>query len=90
MRASTAHRLIGVTLPGVPAVVVGSNTHVAWGFTNSQGDWSDIVLLEIDPADPNRYRTPEGWRTFDRYEETIEVAGKRRDSKSSDGRSGGR
>jgi penicillin amidase len=69
------HRLIGVTLPGVPAVVVGSNTHVAWGFTNSQGDWSDIVLLDVDPADANRYRTPEGWRTFERHEETIEVAG---------------
>ena len=65
----------GVTPPGVPAVVVGSNTHVAWGFTNSQGDWSDIVLLEIDPTDSNRYRTPEGWRTFERHDEMIEVAG---------------
>jgi penicillin amidase len=73
--ASTERRLIGVTLPGVPAVVVGSNTHVAWGFTNSQGDWSDIVLLEVDPADRTRYRTPDGWRTFDRFEETIDVAG---------------
>ena len=72
---ATPHRLMGVTLPGVPAVVVGSNTHVAWGFTNSQGDWSDIVLLEIDPSNSNRYRTPEGWRTFDRYDEMIEVAG---------------
>jgi len=25
----------GFTLPGVPGVIVGSNTHVAWGFTNS-------------------------------------------------------
>src|SRR5690349_13804048 len=33
---SHPHRLIGITLPGVPALVVGSNTHVAWGFTNSQ------------------------------------------------------
>ena len=72
---TSPHRVIGVTLPGVPAVVVGSNTHVAWGFTNSQGDWSDIVLLEIDPNDSNRYRTPAGWRPFDRFEETIEVAG---------------
>ena len=46
------HRLIGVTLPGVPAVVVGSNTHVAWGFTNTYADWSDIVLLDVDPAQP--------------------------------------
>jgi len=72
---TSPHRLVGVTLPGVPAVVVGSNTHVAWGFTNSQGDWSDIVLLEIDPNDSNRYRTPDGWRPFDRFEETVEVAG---------------
>lgn len=38
--------ITGVTLPGVPAVVAGSNGHVAWGFTNSYGDWSDIVLVD--------------------------------------------
>jgi len=79
---ASPHRLMGVTLPGVPAVVVGSNTHVAWGFTNSQGDWSDIVLLEIDPSNSNRYRTPEGWRTFDRYDEMIDVAGEERRQQS--------
>ncbi|MCD9028485.1 penicillin acylase family protein [Luteimonas sp. BDR2-5] len=31
----------GFTLPGLPAVIVGSNTHVAWGFTNSYGDYLD-------------------------------------------------
>ncbi|WP_123770528.1 penicillin acylase family protein [Vulcaniibacterium tengchongense] len=31
----------GFTLPGLPALVVGSNGHVAWGFTNSYGDWLD-------------------------------------------------
>jgi penicillin amidase len=31
----------GFTLPGLPLVVVGSNGHVAWGFTNSYGDWLD-------------------------------------------------
>ena len=54
--------LIGITLPGVPALVVGSNTHVAWGFTNTYADWSDLVLLDVDPQDPTRYRTPDGWR----------------------------
>src|SRR4030095_16238245 len=54
------NRLIGVTLPGVPAIVVGSNTHVAWGFTNTYADWSDIVLLDIDPARPGGYLTPHG------------------------------
>jgi penicillin amidase len=68
-------RLIGITLPGVPALVVGSNTHVAWGFTNTYADWSDIVLLDVDPDNAARYRTPEGWRSFDRHDEVIEVAG---------------
>ena len=69
------NRLIGVTLPGAPTLVVGSNTHVVWGFTNSYADWSDIVLLDVDPARPNAYRTPDGWREFERHDETIAVAG---------------
>ena len=31
----------GFTLPGLPALVVGSNGHVAWGFTNSYADTAD-------------------------------------------------
>jgi penicillin G amidase len=69
------YRLIGVTLPGVPALVTGSNTHIAWGFTNTWADWGDLVELELDPANPNRYRTPDGWRDFDRFDETIAIAG---------------
>jgi penicillin amidase len=69
------NRLIGVTLPGTPAIVVGSNTHVAWGFTNTYADWGDLVLLDVDPAQPQRYRTAHGWREFERYDEVIEIAG---------------
>ncbi|MDO5505118.1 MAG: penicillin acylase family protein [Pseudoxanthomonas suwonensis] len=35
----------GFSLPGLPAVIVGSNTRVAWGFTNSYGDWLDFRRL---------------------------------------------
>ncbi len=68
-------RLIGITLPGAPALVVGSNTHVAWGFTNTYADWSDLILLDVDPQDSTRYQTPDGWKKFDRYDEVIDVAG---------------
>ncbi len=68
-------RVTGVTLPGTPMIVAGSNGHVAWGFTNSQGDWADLIVLEIDPEDEGRYRTPDGWRAFDVFEETIPVVG---------------
>lgn len=70
------HRMFGVTLPGVPAMVVGSNTHVAWGFTNTYADWSDIVLVDTDPRRPGEYRTPAGWRRFDVFDETFEIAGR--------------
>ena len=69
------HHLMGLTLPGLPSLVAGSNGFVAWGFTNSYADSSDLVLLEIDPANPDRYLTPAGWQSFERYEESIEVAG---------------
>jgi penicillin amidase len=70
-------RVTGVTLPGAAFVVAGSNGHVAWGFTNSEGDWADLVLLEPDPANPDAYLTPEGSRTLVRETETIEVAGEK-------------
>lgn len=41
-------RMVGVTLPGTPFVVVGSNGHVAWGFTNSYGDYLDLIALDGD------------------------------------------
>jgi penicillin G amidase len=46
--------LIGVTLPGVPALVAGSNTQIAWGFTNSYGDWADGRYL---PCSSNELTT---------------------------------
>jgi penicillin amidase len=70
------HRVVGATLPGTPAVVVGSNGEVAWGVTNSVLDTSDLVLLEIDPRDPGRYRTPQGWRRFEHHPEVLAVKGR--------------
>jgi len=68
-------RITGVTLPGTPAIVVGSNGYVAWGFTNSQADWNDLVILELDPDDPEVYLTPEGPRKLDHFSESIQVKG---------------
>lgn len=67
--------VVGVTLPGAPALVAGSNGQVAWGFTNSYGDWVDLVILTTDSADSTRYRTPAGWRSLNRVPEVITVAG---------------
>jgi penicillin amidase len=65
----------GVTLPGVPAVVAGSNGHVAWGFTNSYGDFQDLVAIERAPGNADAYLTADGPRAFEQDIERIEVAG---------------
>ena len=67
------HQVTGATLPGTPPVIVGSNGHIAWGFTNTTADWSDRVLIELVPGDPTRYLTPDGPREFDVARERISV-----------------
>ncbi|KRA70639.1 MULTISPECIES: penicillin acylase family protein [unclassified Lysobacter] len=60
----------GFTLPGLPALVVGSNGRIAWGFTNSYGDWLDWAIAPgCAGAAP---KACAGLRT---YEERIEVKG---------------
>ena len=67
--------LFGVSLPGAPAIVVGANDEVAWGFTNATADLLDLINLEIKPEQPNLYRTPHGWQAFEQHDETIQVKG---------------
>lgn len=38
----------GFTLPGLPAVIVGSNTRIAWGFTNSYVDTADYTAVSAN------------------------------------------
>lgn len=73
--ATGERRLTGVTLAGTPILVAGSTGRIAWGFTNSYGDWTDLIDLEIDPADPESYRTPEGPKRFEKLQEQIAVLG---------------
>jgi penicillin amidase len=68
-------RLVGVTLPGAPALVAGSTGRIAWGLTNAYADVTDVVLVQPDPDDPDRYLTPQGPQEFKEYIEKISVKG---------------
>lgn len=65
--------VIGGTIPGLPAVVLGRNRRIAWAFTNTGPDVQDLYLEKLDPQDPGNYVAPDGPQPFERRRETIKV-----------------
>ena len=65
----------GASVPGLPFILLGRTRNVAWGFTNTAPDVQDLYLERIDPANPARYQTPDGWAEFTTRTETIRVKG---------------
>jgi penicillin G amidase len=67
----------GVSLPGVPFVIVGHNAHVAWGFTNLGAEVQD-VYIEHTRGSGNiaEYEATDGsWRPMLHQQEVIHVKG---------------
>ena len=65
--------VMGATLPGVPAVVLGRNRHIAWGFTNTGPDVQDMYIERVDDA--GRVLAPQGWQKLATRREVIKVKG---------------
>ncbi len=74
-KAENLVHMDGVTLPGTPFIAAGSNRHIAWGFTNGYVDTTDLVLIDLDPANPNNYITPDGSTPFEERIEEIKIKG---------------
>lgn len=68
----SGRRITGATLPGAPIMVIGSNEHIAWGFTNAYGDFMDLVRLQTN-ADQTEYLTEDGWQPFEIEREIIHI-----------------
>ncbi|HYW39817.1 MAG TPA: penicillin acylase family protein [Terriglobales bacterium] len=64
----------GVTLPGIPFVIVGHNQRIGWGFTNVGPTVEDDFIEEFNAQ--GQYKTPAGWRDAQHRQETIHVKGK--------------
>ncbi|MBL8805977.1 MAG: penicillin acylase family protein [Rhodospirillales bacterium] len=67
----------GATAPGAPALVLGHNGRVAWGFTTTNAGAADIYVERVDPQDAGRYLAPGGSRPFETREEILQVRGAR-------------
>ena len=56
--------VIGGTVPGMPLVLVGRSERLGWGLTSSYLDDQDVVIEQINPANPEEYLTPDGPKPF--------------------------
>ena len=66
--------VVGVTLPGMPYVLVGHNQRIAWGFTNVGPTVTDVYVENFNTQ--GQYQTPTGWSQPEHRRETIHVKGK--------------
>jgi penicillin amidase len=65
--------VVGVTLPGVPYVIVGHNQRIAWGFTNLGPNVEDVYVEKFN--EQGEYLTSTGWKKPEHRKEIIRVKG---------------
>ena len=69
------YNVAGVTLPGLPYVIVGHNQRIAWGATNVGPTVEDLYIENFN--DQGAYQTPSGWMQPEHRKEVIHVKGGR-------------
>jgi penicillin amidase len=63
----------GFTIPGIPQIIIGHNSHIAWASTNVAADVVDVFVEEINPSNPDQYMNNGEWLDFETVEEIIRV-----------------
>jgi acyl-homoserine lactone acylase PvdQ len=46
-------RMTGIAVVGLPGILTGRNSFMAWGFTNNNGDQQDLFIETIHPQNPS-------------------------------------
>ena len=65
----------GVSLPGIPAVIIGFNQSVAWGVTNVDADVMDLYEVTFKDATRSAYLYNNRWQPIRKRVEVIKVKG---------------
>ncbi len=65
----------GMTLAGLPVIVIGANEHCVWGNTALLGDMADAIRYKVRELKdgPGEYLTRDGWKTFEIEEVVYEI-----------------
>jgi penicillin G amidase len=65
--------VIGATIPGTPLVLAGRSEALGWGLTSSYLDDQDAYMEQVNPDNPEEYKTPDGWKAFETRRSIITV-----------------
>ncbi|MEX0319651.1 MAG: penicillin acylase family protein [Ruegeria sp.] len=65
--------VIGGSIPGVPAIMVGRSDRLGWGLTSSYMDDQDLFIERLNPENPEEYLTPDGYKRFETRPSIIEI-----------------
>ncbi len=63
----------GFSLAGVPGIGIGRTPHLAWGLTAALVQDLDLFVEKIHPEKPTQYLAHDGWRTFEKHQETVVI-----------------
>jgi penicillin amidase len=72
--------VVGVSLPGVPLVIIGHNGSISWGITNSCADVQDLYIEKLNSS-KDMYLDKEGWKPLEKNEQIIWVRGEKKPEK---------
>jgi penicillin G amidase len=67
--------VIGGTIPGIPAVIIGRSEALGWGATSSYLDDQDVFIERLNPENFEEYLTPDGYKAFETRPSIIEIKG---------------
>jgi len=72
---SPGYHFSGVSIPGVPVILIGKNSHISWSLTNVQNQATLFYTEQTDAAHPNQYYWKGAWRTMKTVKYQIPVKG---------------
>ncbi|HEU5380844.1 MAG TPA: penicillin acylase family protein [Ktedonobacteraceae bacterium] len=73
--SSPGYNFSGVSIPGVPLVLIGHNQHISWSMTDVQSESTLFYVEKTDQAHPHQYYWNGAWRQMKYIAYTIPVKG---------------
>jgi penicillin G amidase len=70
---SPGYNFSGVSVPGIPTILIGHNQHISWSMTDVQNQSTLYYVEKTDKAHPQQYFWDGAWRKMQRISYDIPV-----------------